>query len=52
MSEAGELESLAPLETWFEEDEHRRAGVGPEEVQTFKATVQRAIDEMMEKRKG
>ncbi len=53
MSEAKELESLAPFEEWLQRSDdygpHRYAT--PEDIHGFKEKVQAAIDGMMQGRK-
>lgn len=53
MSEAKELESLAPFEEWLQRGQdygpHRYAT--PEDIQSFKEKVQAAIDGMLAQRK-
>ncbi len=54
VAEAKEIESLAPFEEWLQ----RGVSYGPahyaapEDIESFKKTVQAAVDEMMAKRKG
>jgi len=54
VSEAKEIESLAPFEAWLQRDQdyspYRYST--PELIQSFKEKVQAAIDAMMAKRKG